>query len=289
MRVAAVMLAALALATPARAQAPPFKEPSDNDPYSAQSWVEMLDIQLDRQLTHVSAKILCPVDDFEPVTTPCRVRVGVTWFLEGKVRKGPRYGLAQPRDMEIARGETAPYEATIPPGELRDVLARHRGVSIVGIGGVDPDTLVLTSNASLGSPSFAAAKPTKWSHCGAKRFLRVEGATLLEQEHDDGEGKQPGFAPLYSPDVMTHTRYKVVDGTARFSLNGVKHAIAAGSEFFIDCIIVNAVDRRRTFPAVWLVEGAARVSGRPTRGASSRPSCTRSRGSWARAPGRRST
>ena len=264
--VTASVLLTLVVAAPAAAQAPPFREPSDDDPYIDTAWVEFSDVKADRQLTHVSATVLCPVDDFRPDAgpqAPCRARVGVTWFLEGKTAKGPKYGLAQPREMLIPRGQTAPYEVTIPPAELRDVLARHRGTSIVGIGSVDPDTRYLGSNLSLASPNFAL-KRTKWTACGANRFLRLQGGTLLEQQHDDGEREDPGFGPLYSPDIAILTRYKVVGGPARFSLNGVRHQIAAGSEFFIDCISVNAVHRGTTFPAVWLVKGSARVSGRPT-------------------------
>ena len=261
---APALVAALFVAAPAQAQSPPFKEPTDGDPVSEQSWLNVDDMQADRQFTHVSATFTCPTD-MAPAT-PCRARVGVTWFLEGKVRSGSRYGLAQPRDVVIPRGASQRYEVDIPPAELRDVLARHGDEALVGIGSVDPDTHVLAANATMGRPNFVIPRKYRnpFNTCGAPPFMRVTGATLLEQRFDDGETEDVGFGPLYSPDIARFTHYKVVSGTARFTLNGLVHEVAAGSDFTIDCVGVNAVRRGRPFPALALDRGSVKVSGHPT-------------------------
>ena len=244
---------------------PPFRDLGDNTPFIEHAWVEFSGVEFDSQFTRVAAKVICPVDDFDPgggSTEPCRARVGVTWFLEGKGVKGPRRGLAAPRDMVIERGASEHYEVRIPPNDLRNVLARAGGQALVGIGSVDPDTLYLQSNETLATPTFTPAKRTRWNSCGVQSFLRVAGATLLE-EIRDADGKV-SFGPLYSPDIQILTRYRVVKGTARFTLNGLRHELSEGSEFSVWCAGLNALHRGKTFPTLQLDKGAVRISGRPS-------------------------
>jgi hypothetical protein len=147
------------------------------------------------------------------------------------------------------------------------MLARSGAQATVGVGSVDPDTLYLQSNATLSTPTFAPATRTRWNSCGTRSFLRVTGGTLLE-EMRDRDGKV-SFEPPYSPDIQILTRYRVVKGKARFTLNGLRHEVSKGSEFSVWCVGLNALHRGKTFPALQLDKGAVRVSGNPRRSGSS--------------------
>jgi hypothetical protein len=96
--------------------------------------------------------------------------------------------------------------------------------------------------------SLHPAKRTRWNSCGARSFLRVSGGTLLE-EIRDSNGKVR-FGPLYSPDLQILTRYRLVKGEVRFTLNGLRHEVFEGSEFFVWCVGLNALHRGKTFPAL---------------------------------------